>query len=454
MSFENRLSLLALAGGLPSLAGIAIATLYLPLSPYPKALLLVLLTAALIGSAVVVRNRIRFHLMTLLNLAEAVRRGEYTLRGSHAKRSDVLGTLFASFNSTAEALQLQRKEMQETRHLLNKVLAEVEVAIFAFDKSLKLRLANAMGLRLLALDEREALGRTSQALGLDFLLTGNGAPCDTFEYDFPGASGKWRLQRSQHLEDGHPCELLFIVDLHATLRAEELGVWKRLIQVLSHEVNNSITPISSLSATVQTLLVPAPLERESRDEINEALELIAQRSQHLHQFVGRYAKLARLPPPSRMLTNISPLLSQLPSLSNDANITLDLPVDPVFVYCDSTQIDLVLINLIKNAREAMCGNGTTLVRCRAEKKFWQLEIQDEGEGVINPDNLFVPFYTTKKNGNGIGLVLSRQIAEAHGGRLRLRNRTDRSGCIAELRLPRPTFTQDAAPARVHKDVPS
>ncbi|MGH8077118.1 MAG: sensor histidine kinase [Lysobacter sp.] len=391
--------------------------------------------------------------MTLINLADAVRRGEYTLRGSHANRSDALGTLVTSINAVAEALQLQRVEMQETRHLLNKVLAEVDVAIFVFDKSLKLRLANTMALRLLALEEREALGKPSHVLGLDFLLSGNGVPNETFEYDFPGASGTWRLQRGQNLENGQPFEVLFIVDLRAALRAEELNVWKRLIQVLSHEVNNSITPISSLSATVQSLLTQVELEDDMRQELNAALDLIAQRSQYLHQFVRRYAKLARLPPPSKILADISPLLSKLTTLASDTHIVVDLPQGPMLAFCDPIQLDMVLINLLKNAQEAMAESGVIRVYCREEREFWQLEIHDEGTGVTNPANLFVPFYSTKKKGHGIGLVLSRQIAESHGGSLRLRNRSDGPGCIAELRLPKPTFTQDTAPRTDVSTVP-
>lgn len=444
MAFENRLCLLVLIGGLPSLASMAVALLYLPLSPYPKGLLLLLMVSTLVACAVMVRNRVRFHLLTLINLAEAVRRGEYTLRGSLAKRPDALGTLVTSINAIAEALQLQRLEMHETRYLLNKVLSEVDVAIIAFDRSLKLRLANPMALRLLALEEREALGKPSNLLGLDFLLSDNG-PGETFEYDFPGASGTWRLQRSQHFENGRPFKVLFIVDLRAALRAEELNVWKRLIQVLSHEVNNSITPISSLSAAVQSLLTEVSLEDDLRQELYTALDLIAQRSQHLHHFVRRYAKLARLPPPSKILVDISPQLAKLPALASDTHMILDLSPGPMLAYCDPIQLDMVLINLITNAREAMAEKGVIRVYCRQEKGFWQLEIRDEGAGVMNPANLFVPFYSTKKNGHGIGLVLSRQIAESHGGSLRLRNRTDRPGCIAELRLPKPTFTQGATP---------
>jgi len=444
-AFENRLSLLVLAGGLPSLIGMAVALHHLPLSPYPKWLLLLLLTSILVACAAIVRSRVRFHLLTLINLADAVRRGEYTLRGSHSRNPGALGALVTSINATSKSLQFQRMEMQETRHLLNKVLAEVDVAIFAFDKSLKLKLANTMALRLLALEKRDALGKSSQELGLDFLLSEDGASMEAFEYDFPGASGKWRLQRGQHLEDGWPFQLLFIVDLQATLRAEELNVWKRLIQVLSHEVNNSITPISSLSVTVQSLLDSVPLDNVLRHEVNTALELVAQRSQHLYHFVRRYAKLARLPPPNKILTDIGPLLSKLSALVPDTRVMLDLPQTPVLAYCDPVQLDMALVNLMKNAREAMIDSGVILVRCRQERNFWQLEIQDEGIGVTNEANLFVPFYSTKKNGNGIGLVLSRQIAESHGGRLRLRNRSDRTGCIAELRLPKPAFTHTQPP---------
>lgn len=433
--------MLVLVGGLPSLTAAAVAVFHLPLSPYPKALLLSLLACILVACAAAVRNRVRFHLLTLVNLTEAVRLGEYMLRGSHGRRHDAMGTLVTNINAIAGTLQQQRLETQETRHLLNKVLAEVDVAILAFDPSLKLRLANNMALRLFALEEHEAIGKPSSALGMDFLLSDDDASGEAFEYDFPGASGTWRILRSQHLEHGDSFRLLFIVDIRAALRAEELNVWKRLIQVISHEVNNSITPIISLSATIQSLLSEAELDDELARELNGALELIAQRSQHLHHFVRRYAEMARLPAPNKRLTDISPLLSRLPTLVSDADVTLDLPSGPMLAYCDPVQLDLVLVNLMKNAREAMIDAGVISVRCWQENAFWQLEIRDEGVGVTNPGNLFVPFYSTKKNGNGIGLIVSRQIVESHGGSLGLRNRTDRPGCIAELRLPKPTFMQ-------------
>lgn len=441
LAFENRLCLLVLAGGLPSLTAAAVAILYLPLSPYPKALLLSLLTVILVACAAVVRSRVRFHLLTLVNLTEAVRLGEYMLRGSQANRNDAMGSLVANINAISGALQQQRVETQETRHLLNKVLSEVDVAILAFDKSLELRLANNMALRLLALEEHEAIGKSSSTLGMDFLLSDDDAPSEAFEYDFPGASGTWRVQRSQHLERGNSFRLLFIVDLRAALRAKELNIWKRLIQVISHEVNNSITPIISLSATAQSLLSDVNLDDELAGELNGALELIAQRSQHLHYFVRRYAEMARLPAPNKILTDISPLLSRLPSLVSDTRVTLDLPPGPLLAYCDPIQLDLVLVNLMKNAREAMLEAGVISVRGREERGFWHVEISDEGVGVINRANLFVPFYSTKKNGNGIGLIVSRQIVESHGGSLGLRNRSDRSGCIAEIRLPKPTYMQ-------------
>jgi two-component system nitrogen regulation sensor histidine kinase NtrY len=441
LAFENRLCLLVLAGALPSLTAIAVAMFYLPLSPYPKVLLLSLLASILVACAAMVRNGARFHLLTLVNLTEAVRLGEYMLRGSHANRRDAMGILVTNINAIAGALQQQRLETQETRHLLNKVLAEVDVAILAFDESRKLRLANNMALRLLALEEHEAIGKTSGMLGMDFLLSDDDSPGESFEYDFPGKSGTWRIQRSQLLEHGNAFRLLFIVDLRAALRAEELNVWKRLTQVISHEVNNSITPIISLSATVQSLLSEVAIDDELAKELNVALELIAQRSQHLHHFVRRYAEMARLPAPNKILTDISPLLSRLPTLVSDTPVTLDLPSGPVIAYCDPVQLDLVLVNLMKNAREAMMETGVISVRCWQENAFWQLEIRDEGVGVTNPGNLFVPFYSTKKNGNGIGLIISRQIVESHGGSLGLRNRSDRPGCIAELRLPKPTFMQ-------------
>ncbi len=448
IALENRLALLVLAGGLPPLLALAYAVVHFELAPYPSAAALSVLGVALLATALTVRNRIRLRLLTLSSLIDAVARGEYSIRGAHRGEADLHGSLLETINELADSLQRQRVSAGETRYLLEKVLEDVDVAIFAFDHNDRLCLANPLALRLLELPALQALGRSADDLGLTRLLSGEHSQ-HLIEHDFSGASGTWRVKRTDLFKGGRRTRLLFVVDLRDALRAEELGIWKRVIQVLSHEVNNSITPVLAMSQAARDMLAPASLPDELRQDLATTMNLIEERSQHLHQFVRRYAQLARLPAPNKSLFDLAPLLGRLSTAIADARLVVNLPQQPMMVYGDAAQLERVFINLIKNAHEAMIANGrrgegNIVLGTRDDRSYWLLEIVDEGIGLGNQDNLFVPFYSTKKGGDGIGLVLSRQIAEAHGGSLRLRNRTDRSGCIAELRLPKPTFAVAAA----------
>lgn len=443
MALENKLALLTLAGGLPPLLGLAWAVVHFALAPYPSIAVLGTLGIALASAALIVRARIRRRLLTLSSLIDAVGRGEYTMRGAHGNEDDAHGHLVGAINALASTLQRQRINTEEARQLLDKVLQEVDVAIFAFDGDDRLRLANPLALRLLELPAAQALGRSADELDLASLLAGEHSD-QLFEHNFRGASGSWRIKHVQQLEAGRCSHLLFVVDLRDALRAEELGIWKRIIQVLSHEVNNSITPVLALSQSASDMLAPAVMADELRQDLATTMDMIQERSQHLRQFVRRYAQLARLPPPNKTLFDLAPLLARLSAAIPDARMIVDLPRQQMPMYGDPVQLERVVINLLKNAHEAMVASGrhtdgTIMLSARDEGSFWPLEIVDEGIGLGNQDNLFVPFYSTKKSGEGIGLVLSRQIAEAHGGSLRLRNRQDRTGCIAELRLPKPTF---------------
>lgn len=444
VGFENRYLLLALCIGLVGAALGAIPVWHLPISPYPKALIMALLLLGALGCSLYVRASILRHILALYSLVEALRSGDYRLRAHSSFRNDELGRLYTSLNMLADDMQRERLGNEEARRMLNAVLSNIDVAIFVLDDTQRLMMGNKAAFNLLAMTPDDAVSRTAAALGIEALLGGDHtgeAGSGIIDYAFPAATGTWRVSVEQHIEGGHRIHLLFVDDVRAVLRAEELNAWKNLTRVLSHEVNNSLAPIASMGSTLQTMLTNVRMAPSLREDVDAALALILSRSQHLRGFIRRYSEVARLPRPNCTLFDIRVLLEDLPRLAHGARLTLVLP-DTLTLFVDAVQIEQVMINLLDNARQASPDPHSPItVACREDSGLCTIQIIDEGRGIANPVNLFVPFYSTRKDGSGIGLVLSRQIAEAHGGSLHLRNRADRSGCIAELTLPIPVYAR-------------
>jgi nitrogen fixation/metabolism regulation signal transduction histidine kinase len=237
-------------------------------------------------------------------------------------------------------------------------------------------------------------------------------------------------------EAGVPHTLVIVSDLSRTLREEERRAWQRLIRVIGHEINNSLAPIKSLAGTLRQMLSRGEARPAGEGaDLVEGLSLIGDRAGSLSKFVATYSQLARLPPPSKQPVALRSLLQRLASLEPFTGTPLDAPFD-VTVDADAGQLEQAIINLLRNASEATEGAQDAMhITLARTRDVAIIEIRDEGPGIANTDNLFVPFFTTKPGGSGIGLTLSRQIVEGHGGTLSLENRTGRSGCIARITLP-------------------
>jgi signal transduction histidine kinase len=330
-------------------------------------------------------------------------------------------------------LRGQRLAAMEATSLLRKVMEEIEVAVFAFDGQKRLRLANPAGERLLAQPLERILGGTAGELGLEECLSGGAYR--TVEAAFPGGSGRWGLRRSTFREGGLPHELLVLADLSRPLREEERLAWQRLVRVLSHELNNSLAPIKSIAGSLDNLITREPRPEDWQGDVRGGLRVIASRAEALGRFTEAYARLARLPAPRLAPVRVSDWIRRVARLETRVNVAIhDGP--EVTLQADGDQLDQLLINLLQNAVDAALetGGGVELGWAR-NSSYLLLWIRDEGPGISNPANLFVPFFTTKPGGSGIGLVLCRQIAEAHGGNLTVENCTAARGCRAQLRLP-------------------
>lgn len=385
-----------------------------------------------LGFAMNLPERVATPLRTIANLLEAMREGDYSIRARHDRREDALGEVIEQVNAIGSTLQQQRLGAIEAATLLKKVMEEINVAVFAFDASDRVKLVNRAGERLLAQPSDRLLDRTAADLGLDDLLV---QTQPAVERTFPGSSGRWGVSVSMFREEGLPLRLLVLTDVTRALREEELQAWQRIVRVLGHELNNSLTPIKSIAGSLSQLLQADPLPEDWRDDASRGLDIIATRSDGLSKFLAEYARLAKLPRPRKAPVALRPLLDQVARLETRAPVSVsDGP--HIVVEADVGQIEQALINLVQNAVDATVGStGRVWIEYSRNHARAEIRVLDEGPGLSATKNLFVPFFTTKPGGAGIGLVLSRQIAEAHGGSLSLADRKPGPGCEAKLTLP-------------------
>ena len=434
LRYERRILLLALAGGLPALIVLQLVLWSQGFSAKVQWTSAVLLGGAWLATGLAVRERVVRPLQILSNLLAALREGDYSIRARGAGFDDALGLAFAEVNALSEPLREQHLGALEATAILRKVMAEIDVAVFALDEERKLRLVNRAGERLLGQPAERLVGRSADGLGLERCLTGE--PRRILEAAFPAASvGRWELRRSTFRQGGMPHQLIVLTDLSKTLREEERQVWQRLVRVLSHEINNSLAPIKSIAGSLQGILkrVPAPADRDA--DLERGLSVIAGRAEALNRFMAAYARLARLPRPQLGPLDVREWVRRVAELEKRLPITV-VEGPALMIQADGDQLDQALINLIGNAVDASLetGGGVSVTWTRTDSVV-DVRVLDEGPGLTGTENIFVPFFTTKLHGTGIGLALSRQIAEAHGGSLTLENRQDRRGCQAVLRIP-------------------
>jgi two-component system nitrogen regulation sensor histidine kinase NtrY len=433
LGFEDRVLLLALGSGLP---GTALSLIFVFHDAHSlKLRLTVTLFVVFFWAwfALKLRDKLVRPLQTLANLLSALREGDFSQRARSPREADALAHVVEEVNAIGEVLREQRLGAVEAAALLNRVVAEVDVAVFAFDDSGRLRLVNRAGERLLGEPGERLVGRSEEELGLADLLEREMPPI--LSRTFASGPGRWEVRSSTFREGGLPHRLLVISDLSRTLREEERQAWKRLIRVLGHELNNSLAPIHSMASTLASLLTREPPPEDWREDMERGLEVIGNRSEALIRFMAAYARLARLPPPQPTSCELSRLIQRTAALETRLPIFVERGPE-VTLEADPDQIEQLLINLIRNAVDAaLLTGGSVGVGWRRNATHVEVRVEDEGPGLSNTENLFVPFYTTKPGGTGIGLALSRQIAEGHGGTLTLENRTPEPGCEALLRLP-------------------
>ncbi|HKS95024.1 MAG TPA: ATP-binding protein [Terriglobia bacterium] len=436
LSHERRILLIATAAATPAVIVAMILLWRGDFTPKVQWTLTVLIVGVWMGFAFGLRERVVRPLQTLSNILAALREGDYSIRARGARWDEALGEVMVEVNALGDTLKEQRLGALEATALLRKVMEEIDVAVFAFDGEQRLKLVNRAGERLLAQPAERVLGESAEALELADCLEGE--PVRTLQRSFPGqhaVTGRWGLHRSTFREGGLPHQLVVLSDVSRALREEELQAWQRLVRVLGHELNNSLTPIRSMAGSLESLVARQPRAADWEDDMRQGLRIIGSRAEALSRFMGAYARLARLPRPKLAPVDVGACVRRVVELATRPRVVLE-PGPPLTIRADADQLEQLLINLVQNAIDATEETGGQVhVGWAKNSRYLEVWIDDDGPGLANTSNLFVPFFTTKPQGSGIGLVLSRQIAEAHGGTLSLENREPGPGCEARLRLP-------------------
>ncbi len=445
--FERRVTWFSILLVMP---GILVSGILIWLQPWSLQSKLILLLAELIACLLIgaaLHDHVIRPLQTLANVVGALRDEDYSFRARMAVPNDALGELSLEVNALADLLARHRTGAIEATALLQRVVEEVDIPIFAFDPKNRLRLVNSAGEKLLSAHAAQVIGKLGSELGLQACFS-----CENeslVELHF-GTDARWFVRRSSFRQQGVPHTLVVLSDVSRALREEERRAWQRLIRVLGHELNNSLAPIKSIAGSLHSRLVGGGPKGEEQQDFERGLSIIEGRAASLNRFLQGYRQLAQMPSPSLQTCSVSALARRAASLETRVSVKVETGPDVTFV-ADPDQIEQMLINVLRNAAEAVLetregdanSNGANRAQTDAPILLsWTrhgdelaIAIEDSGPGLMNPSNAFVPFYTTKPTGSGIGLVLSRQIAEAHGGSLELENRTGTQGCIVRILLP-------------------
>jgi len=429
-SFEKRVSNIVLWAILPSYF-IAVCLLwYIDTSFYLQSLVTIFLSALIGFSFYRFHYEIKDQFISLANLIEALNVGDFSLRGKAEEGQFGHSDLIRQINKLADSLTAARYDFKESQLLLAKVIKQIKVAIIACDDNDKITMVNPETERLFSLSESKISHKTLAELKLSQL---DSLKSNSIENLTIGSrTARWHIFKDGFREQGKQHTLYIFSDLDLLLSQQEQKAWKDLVRVLSHEINNSLAPIISLASTLDKLTNNSEIEDVDKEDIQSGLKIIQDRATSLKHFIQGYRVLTHMPAPQLQSVDIIPAIKQLVAL---LKYPIDLVIPEQLVLdVDIAQLEQCLINLLKNADEA--GGESSAIELIIKTRAQQLHIYilDKGPGIQNLDNVFVPLFTTKEKGTGIGLSLCKQIIQGHNGQLQLANRAS-GGCQVEIILP-------------------
>ena len=431
----RRLTIASKFSALLCVAVIAVAISSVQLSTWWQPWAAIGLPCVLVGAAclwivqrILAPNRALFR--ALAGTVASYRDGDFSF-GVRWDGGGDLGELVNAHNALGDALREQRLALVQRELLLDTMVQNTPVAMILVDPAQRIVLGNLAARKLLGDGKRleghhfdDILGHADPAVQDAFARGGDGM----FSVGSEDDEDIYHLSRRNFRLNGRVHALILLRQLTAELRRQEVQTWKKVIRVISHELNNSLAPIASLAHSGAELL-----RREQYERLPSALATIEERARHLEGFIRDYARFAKLPAPRLAPVEWSRFIEQLRS---QVAFSADLQPADGIARIDAAQLEQTLINLLKNAHES--GSSPEEVRLTVRKlpQSWRIEVLDRGSGMNAAvlANALLPFYSTKRHGTGLGLALAREIAEAHGGRIALLNREGGGLCVS-LHLP-------------------
>jgi nitrogen fixation/metabolism regulation signal transduction histidine kinase len=369
----------------------------------------------------------------LAGFLESIRFSEFTRTFQNEGYGESFDELNKAFNDVIRDFQQVRSEKEEHFHYLQSIVQNIDVSIIAYTKDGEVEMVNKAAKKLFqvnSLKNIHALGSLSPQL-VDTLVNIKTGQNTLVKVQDEDDILQLAVNATEFKVKSKQITLATIKNIQNVLEEQETEAWQKLIRVLTHEIMNSITPIASISSTIE-LMLQAPelgkgdLNKETLDEIHEAIQTINKRSTGLLHFVNTYRNLTKIPKPIFKITSIQSLLTNIEKLMGDEvqknNIRLNISIVPenMEISIDDQLIEQVLINLIKNAIHALEGRPNPAIDIKAfynKRGRPTIQVTDNGIGILKDviDKIFIPFFTTKPSGSGIGLSLSKQIIRLHNG---------------------------------------
>jgi two-component system nitrogen regulation sensor histidine kinase NtrY len=361
---------------------------------------------------------------SLTNLVEAIRLEDYSLRPREQYSSGIIHSLVNEISELSDELQQRKQTYDQHSLLVNHLIEQLDAPIAIFNNKHQLHHANAAFSKYIGQAWKTQRLTSSQKLG--FTLQQHWQFIDQNE------ANRWQIKQSQFIQNEQHFHLVILTNIETLLRVNQQKSWQQIIRVLSHEIRNSLTPIKSLAQTLVSL--PSQDERST-----QALNVIVERSISLQDFVNRYGDISKNLVVNKVQIDANNFINDIISIFPTMSVKVDSNIE--YLLADPVLLKQVVINLIKNAIESCVKSPQTEIiirlyqRQQNNEKLSIIEVIDSGQGIANIDNLFVPFYTTKSNGHGIGLGLCQNIIEHHNGRLSLTNNGKSEGATATITLP-------------------
>lgn len=401
-----------------------------------------LLQFSFIGYAIyITRHELTWRLRSLTAIVEGMLQGDFSLKARQEFSSSGLNNLVGSINTLSNELSSHKLANAEKRALLEKIITQIDIGVITADTEGNIAVINSAAITMLGIAQPARVKNLHQ---LNLALPESKSAKALINFVQGEQLKKLYVQVDTFREFGSDQTLVLLTDMNYLLRQEELKSWESLVRVISHEINNSLAPIASLSHSLIDITNSSALAPDAREDIVFSAKIIADRAQSLTEFIARYRSLTSIKHPRRENIALRILIAPILPLFNPQQILLEGDMDFVCAL-DSTQIKQVLINLLKNAIESMqhpeAGDAQAAIVINSVRinhhpnDILRIDIIDSGCGIRHNQNLFIPFYTTKAQGSGIGLALSRQIIELHNGSLQIFNRDDAKGCCARIEIP-------------------